>query len=65
MLFKPGFKLTLKMIMRPSKILFILYAAIFILTSVSTKAQVKITDGAVLTLNPNSLLQIKDCLFHG
>jgi hypothetical protein len=46
-------------IMRPLKKQFIIFAVIFTGTFASLNAQVKITDGAVLTLNPNSLLELE------
>lgn len=45
--------------MRPNKFLYILLAAILSGIFISVKAQIKVTDGAVLTMDANSLLELE------
>lgn len=45
--------------MRSNKFLYIILTAILSGIFISTKAQVKVTDGAVLTMDPNSLLELE------
>jgi hypothetical protein len=45
--------------MRSNKFLYIILAAVLSGTFISSEAQVKVTDGAVLTMDPNSLLELE------
>lgn len=45
--------------MRSDKFIYILFAVIFARSFISTEAQVKVTDGSVLTMDPNSLLELE------